>query len=129
MTTTANQNYNLKPIDLSVNDNTDPNRYFNNYSDAKVSVSPNVDAAVLGYFEEVSDNPETAKALASAVIYTAQSQGLDVMTTLQQFMELDQGELSAYLVMFLNLQRKGTSYLGINNQPITNKYITRAILA
>lgn len=37
-------------------------------------------------------------------------------------------ELTAYLTMFLNLNRQGTSLLGLSNQPQTNKYVTRAIL-
>jgi len=91
-------------------------------------VSSNVDAAILSYFESVSFNSEAAKALASAVIYTSKSQGVNPMQTLQEFTKLPKGELNAYLVMFLNMQRKGTSYLGITNQPITNKYINRSIL-
>jgi hypothetical protein len=119
---------NLGPVDQSVNDNTDPNRYFNNYFDPTFLVSSNVDAAILSYFEEVSFNKEAAKALASAVIYTSKTQGVDPMQTLQEFTKLPKGELNAYLVMFLNIQRKGTSYLGITNQPITNKYVNRSIL-
>lgn len=38
-------------------------------------------------------------------------------------------ELDAYLTMFLNLNRAGTSLLGLGNSPHTSKYITRAILA
>ena len=119
---------NLGAVDQSVNDNTDPNRYFNNYFDPTFTVSPNVDAAILSYFEEVAFNTEAAKALASAVIYTSKSQGVDPMQTLTEFTKLPKGQLNAYLTMFLNMQRKGTSYLGITNQPITNKYVNRAIL-
>ena len=119
---------NLGPVDQSLNDNTDPNRYFNNYYAPTFTVSPNVDAAILSYFESVSYNREAAKALASSVIYTSKSQGVNPMQTLAEFTKLPKGELNAYLVMFLNMQRKGTSYLGITNQPITNKYVNRAIL-
>ena len=38
-------------------------------------------------------------------------------------------ELDAYLTMLLNLNRAGTSLLGLNNSPRTSKYIQRAILA
>jgi len=125
---TTETHVNLDPIDLSVNDNTSPVRYFNNYFDPSINVSPNVDAAIMTYFEELSFNKLSAKALASAVIYTSKTQGVDPMDTLREFTKLPKGELNAYLVMFLNLQRKGTSYLGITNQPITNKYVNRAIL-
>ena len=37
-------------------------------------------------------------------------------------------ELDAYLTMFLNFNRSGTSLLGLNNSPHTSKYIERAIL-
>lgn len=37
-------------------------------------------------------------------------------------------ELDAYLTMFLNLNRAGTSLLGLGNSPHTSKYITRSIL-
>lgn len=38
-------------------------------------------------------------------------------------------ELDAYLTMLLNLNRVGTSLLGLNNSPRTSKYIQRTILA
>ena len=38
-------------------------------------------------------------------------------------------ELDAYLTMLLNLNRAGTSLLGLNNSPRTGKYIQRTILA
>lgn len=39
------------------------------------------------------------------------------------------GELDAYLTMFLNLNRVGTSLLGLSNSPQVSPYIQRAILA
>lgn len=38
-------------------------------------------------------------------------------------------EINTYLTMFLNLNRSGTSLLGLSNSPLTSKYITRTILA
>ena len=38
-------------------------------------------------------------------------------------------EINAYLTMFLNLNRSGTSLLGLSNSPVTSKYISRTILA
>lgn len=43
--------------------------------------------------------------------------------------ELIENELNAYLTMFLNLNRVGTSLLGINNTPPVSKYVSRTILA
>lgn len=37
-------------------------------------------------------------------------------------------EVDAYLTMFLNLNRVGTSLLGLNNSPQTSPYVERAIL-
>lgn len=121
-------NYNLGNIDTTTNNNTDPRKYFNNFYEQGRNISPNVDAAILSYFEEQTGNKLAAKALASAVIYTSKSQGLEPMETLREFTRMPQGELNSYLTMFLNLQRVGTSYLGISNQPVTNKYVNRAIL-
>jgi hypothetical protein len=125
----AQDNTNLKPVNLTVNDNTAASKYFNNYFRVNINVSPNVDSAILAYFEEVSFNRDSARALASAVIYTSQAQGIDPMETLSQFTKLPKGQLNSYLVLFLNLQRVGTSYLGLTNQPIANKYVARSILA
>lgn len=121
-------NTNLNPVNLAVNDATNPNVYFNNYFGPDVRISPDVDAAILSYFEEIAFNREAAKALASAVIFTSIQQNVNPMETLQEFTKLPKGQLNAYLVMFLNMQRKGTSYLGITNQPIANKYVNRSIL-
>lgn len=118
-------NYNLAPINAGSKESSN---YFNNYFNATFQVTPNIDAAILSYFDSVTDNRASAKALASAVIYTSKTQGMDPMATLQEFTKLSKGELDAYLTMFLNLQRIGTSYLGITNQPVTNKYVNRAIL-
>lgn len=123
-----NLEYNIDPINVPVNDNVSSTTYFNNYFGVDAKVSPNVDTAIISYFEEISYNRESAKALASAVIYTSISQGVDPMVTLQEFTKLPKGDLNSYLVMFLNIQRKGTSYLGITNQPTANKYVNRAIL-
>ena len=127
-TNNQNLNYNLDPISQSTNDNTTANTYFNNYFLPNARVSPNVDTAIISYFEGISYNTASAKALASAVIYTSQAQGIDPMVTLKEFTQLPEAELNAYLVMFLNMQRKGTSYLGLTNQPSTNAYVNRTIL-
>ena len=66
--------------------------------------------------------------MAGAVIYTAKAQNLDPMGVLQKFSVLPQGQLNSYLSMFLNLNRINTSFLGISNAPITNKYVSRTIL-
>jgi hypothetical protein len=120
---------NLTPVNLNALDPRDSSKYFNNFFEIPVEVSSNVDAAIIAYFEQISDNKESARALASAVIYTSVKQGLNPMETLKEFQQLPEGELDAYTAMFLNFERKGTSYLGISNQPEINKYVQRSIRA
>ena len=105
----------------------DADKYFNNFFEIPISVSSNIDAAVIAYFEQITESKEAARALASAVIYTAVKQGYNPMETLQEFQKLPKGELDAYTVMFLNFDRVGTSYLGITNVPTINPYIQRTI--
>jgi hypothetical protein len=106
---------------------TDTKSFFNNTNLPPISVSQNVDDAVVAYFEQIADSKEAARALAAAVILTSVSQGVDPMSTLQQFMKMDKAQLSSYTTMFLNLNRVGTSYLGINNSPTVSKYVARMI--
>ena len=123
---------NLQQIDVSQNNSTASStaqNYFNNYFVPSFNVSQNVDDAIVAKFEQIADNKDAARALASAVIYTAAAQGKDPMSILQEFLALPNGQLSLYLAMFLNLNRIGTSYLGLNNAPKVGKYIARTILA
>jgi hypothetical protein len=104
-------------------------KYFNNLFLRPSTVTNNQDAAVIGFFElQTNGNKLAAQAIASAVIYTALAQNVDPMSIVSQFKNLPTEQLTPYLTMFLNLNRIGTSFLGINNQPITNKYIKRAIM-
>jgi hypothetical protein len=123
----AKEPTNLGQINLNAIETKDTNKYFNNFFEIPVEVSSNVDSAIVAYFEQVTDNKESARALASAVIYTSVKQGLNPMETLKEFQKLPKGELDAYTAMFLNFERKGTSYLGLSNQPQVNKYIQRSI--
>ena len=109
--------------------NTNPTTsYFNNFFKNGVSVSQDVNDAVVGYFQQTTGDKESGKLLASTVLYTALNQGLDPMALVEEFRSLNGNELNAYLTMFLNLNRIFTSLLGISNSPETNKYIKRALL-
>jgi hypothetical protein len=119
---------NTSLVDLSNNKNTTAGKFFNNYFVTPNTISSNQNDAVVAYFEQLTDNKQSAAILASTVIYTAMSQAVDPMSIIQQFQALKPGELNLYLAMFLNLNRVGTSLVGVNNSPIQNKYITRAIL-
>lgn len=119
---------NIDAVNANTNENTQ--RYFNNYFHKLSTLSADQDDAVIAYFEkQTNGNKSAAKVLASAVVYTSLQQNVDPMSTLDQFMRMPQGDLNAYLTMFLNLNRVGTSLLGINNQPIINKYTKRSIIA
>jgi hypothetical protein len=102
--------------------------YFNNFFQPLFDVSQGVDDTVVSYFEKIAANKESARAMAGALIYTAKAQNLDPMTVLAQFATMSPGQLNNYTTMFLNLNRVGTSLLGISNAPLTNKYVARMIL-
>lgn len=102
--------------------------YFNNYFTPNQVLSQDVDDTVIGFFETLTGNKTSARALASSLIYTSLAQGIDPMLTLNQFSKLDPHQLNGYMTMFLNLNRVGTSLLGLTNAPITNKYVARTIL-
>lgn len=125
---TAEYPTNINQVDLNTRAAGNENNYFNNFFDIPVQFSTNINSAVIAYFEQIADNKESAKALASAVIYTSLKQGIDPMSTLDEFKKMPVSELNDYLVMFLNLERKGTSYLGVVNAPKINQYIERTIL-
>ena len=109
--------------------NVDPvSNYFTKQLLPGLSISPSSADAIIGYFQGVTGNVDTGNTLASAVMYTALNQGVDIMQLLDEFRKLDGAALNAYLTMFLNIDRAGTSLLGISNSPVLNKYVKRAIL-
>jgi len=119
---------NLNKLNTNAIDPPDANKFFNNFFEFPIEVSSNVDAAILAHFETITDNKESARALASAVIYTALKQGLNPMAVLDEFRNISPGDLNTYTALFLNYERRGTSFLGLVNRPVQNKYVTRAIL-
>jgi hypothetical protein len=123
----ANPN-NLTSTNVSGNTENPTDFFFNNFFQPAFTVSQNVDDAVIGYFEKITDDKESAKILASAVIYTSLARNINPMETLTKFSSMDASDLNSYVVMFLNLNRTGTSYLGINNTQKVSKYIQRTIL-
>lgn len=126
--TPINYPTNLESVNLNSFVEKNVNKYFNNFFDVPIEVSSNIDAAIIAYFEKITTNKITARALASAVIYTAIKQGFNPMQTLDEFKKLDIGELDAYTAMFLNFERKGTSYLGVSTEVAINPYIQRTIV-
>jgi hypothetical protein len=119
---------NLPSIE-NTNNTTD---FFNNFfkqQGQQGSVSSNVNNLIISYFQTVTGSKDTGIALAASVLTTAYSQGVDPVELIDEFKKLKPRELNAYLTMFLNLNRVGTSLLGLTNSPQTSKYITRAVLA
>lgn len=81
-------NGNLPPSD-NVNSTTE---YFNNYYSDRFTTSPNINDAVIGYFQSITGDVDSGKALAATVIYTALSQGLDPMSLVDEFKKLKGGQ-------------------------------------
>jgi hypothetical protein len=102
--------------------------FFNNFFTQTAGTSENINDAVIGYFQTVTGDKESGITLAAAVLFTAQQQGIQPMALIDEFRQLKPGELNAYLTMFLNINRAGTSLLGLSNQPQTSKYVIRAVL-
>lgn len=105
-----------------------PDKYFNNFTLPPTNVTQNVNDAIQSFFENVTKNKRSAAILTSSVIYTSSTQGIDPMTALAQFQKLPPGQINEYLAMFLNLNRIGTSLLGISNQPRVNQFVQRSII-
>jgi len=116
---------NLSTLNIST-DTT--NNFFNNFFQPSFTVSQNTDDIMLSFFEKISNNRESAKLMASSVIYTSLARNIDPIETLAKFSTMATEELNSYVVMFLNLNRVGTSYLGINNAPRVSKYVKRMIM-
>ena len=113
---------------VNVNPGQDTNKYFNNYFTPPFDVSVSENDSIVSFFQTITDNQESALALASAVIYTSKLQGIDVMSMLDEFKKYSKSQLDSYLCMFLNLNRVGTSLLGVSNAPLNNPYVNRCIL-
>jgi hypothetical protein len=102
--------------------------FFNNFFKPQYTLAQNVDDASIAFFEKITKNKESARLMASAVIYTSLATNIDPMETLAKFSSLGEEELLAYTTLFLNLNRVGTSYLGINTSPKISKYVQRSLL-
>ena len=92
------------------------------------TVSQNLNDAVLGYFEKITTSKESAKIMASAIVYTSLAQRVDPMAVLAKFQGMSDEEKMNFLSMFLNLNRVGSSFLGTHSVPRISKYIKRAII-
>lgn len=119
---------NLQSPSFETNRDVSVKKFFNNFFTKNYNISPSANDAIVGYFQTVTDNTESAQALAASVIYTSLSQEIEPMQILDNFKSLPKGEIDIYLATFLNLNRVGSSLLGVQNVPVTNKYVNRNII-
>ena len=120
---------NLLPVNLSPLDpQLSSTKYFNNFFVKDINVSSNVNDTIVAFFDQYTGNQASARVLATSVILTSLAQNINPMSTLAELKKVGTGELNNYLAMFLNLNRIGTSLLGLNNQPITSTYVKRTIM-
>lgn len=103
-------------------------KFFNNIYTPVEGVSQTINDAIYGYFETVTENKESAKILTSVVIDTAKQQNLDPLAVLEDFKNLPNTDLNAYIALFLNISRVPTSLLGVKVPPTINPFVSRAIL-
>lgn len=118
---------NINATDLSLGVPNETDNFFTNYFTPSFTVSQNVDDTILAFFEKITENKESAKVLASSVIYTSLARDIDPMEILAKFQSMKDDELNSYVTVFLNINRVGTSYLGINGAPKVGKYVQRMI--
>lgn len=116
---------NVGQVDLSATDDT--KEFFTNIYEIIDPISSNQYDSVISFFENYTGNKETAKIISSAVLYTAARRGVDIMSVMQEFYGLDPGQLNRALASFINLQRFGTSYLGMNTSTEISPYTIRTI--
>lgn len=117
---------NLPPSVASAGDKT--TSYFDVFFKNNVNTSSNINDAFIGYFQQVTGDKDAGVTVAGSVLYVALNSGLEPMALLDEFRKLSPGELNAYLTTILNVNRVGTSLLGITNTPQPNQYLTRTIL-
>lgn len=121
---------NLDPVNLSPLEPPPPDvtKYFNNFFVKDLNVGTNASDAVIAFFDAYTGNRASAEILASSVILTSLAQNINPMSTLAELKKVGRGQLDNYLAVFLNLNRVGTSLLGLVNQPKTSVYIRRSII-
>jgi hypothetical protein len=82
----------------------DASQFFNNFYNSAVNASQNVDDAVIGFFESITNDAQAARVLASTVLYTALTQGLDPMTFVDELRALKSGKRIEHKVPIDNVQ-------------------------
>jgi hypothetical protein len=127
VSTLKNNPSNLTSVNLQ-NIIGDGSKFFNNYFNKPISISSARDDAIVAYFENLTGSVDSAMVLASAVIYTSVAVGIEPIAVLDEFKKLDRGVLNTYLCQLLNLNRVGTSLVGVKTKAPKNKYVSRTII-
>lgn len=102
-------------------------QYLNNFYKNSFTISSGQNDAVIAYFETINQDKESAKILASSVVYTSIAQGVDPLIILEQLRMMSDDDRNKFLSMFLNFNRIGSSQLGIRTQKKYISYIQRLI--
>lgn len=101
--------------------------YFNNYYTTLPDVTSDIDDTIIGFFENITGNSQSARIMASAFLFTTLAQQMDPMVMLDQMRTMSMEEKNKFLNMYLNLNRVGTSYLGNRGQRQNNRYLERML--
>lgn len=118
---------NLQSPDLS-NTNLDSNKFFTNLYAIDFSVSPEINSAIIAFFQDLTGDMDAGLSLAGTVIYSAIAQGLKPMQIVDDLKKLPRNQLDSYLTAFLNINRAPTSALGTKT-PVEPDYLnSRSIL-
>ena len=67
--------------------------YFDNQNKSTVSISQNVDDAVIAFFQSITGERSSGVTLASAILYTSASRGMDPMLFVDELRKLKSGRL------------------------------------
>lgn len=118
---------NVGAVTLNTTNNT--TEFFNNIFDQSITITSEVDQVILAFFEKRTGSKVAAKSLASALILTCASRGLDPIEAIDRIANENTLNIDVYTAMLLNLSRANTSVLGVLQTPLASPYITRTIIA
>ena len=71
--------------------------FFDGINNVTVPISPNVNDAVIGFFESITGNRQSGVTLAGAILYTASSRGLDPIALIDELKQLKSGKFKEEL--------------------------------
>jgi len=114
---------------ITLNTANDTAEFFNNIFDQQITITSEVDQAILAFFEKRTGSKVAAKSLAGSLILTCASRGVDPIDAIDRIVSENTLNIDVYTAMLLNLSRANTSVLGVVQTPAVSPYITRTIIA